>query len=200
MLRLRGAAWAGVSAMAATPGRSQPAPLPTCAELQPLPVAMLDKPLEYFFAEHLRHRCLCALLRRVATEPQCARAMADRIVAFMQHEMPRHHEDEDDILLPLVLQRAVPEDGLAPVIERLADDHRRAQRQAHRIIEALTSQPAGAPAEITPRLAELMRNYARDEHRHLAVENAIVLVIARKRLKPTDLVSIARAMRARRGL
>jgi hemerythrin-like domain-containing protein len=183
----------------ATPGRMRRAPFSGCRELRPLPVDMLDQPLEYFFAEHFRHRCLCALLRNLADEPHCARDVADRIAVFMRDELPRHHGDEDDILFPLVLLRAVPEDGLAPVIERLAADHRRAQRQAHRIIEGLSSDPAG-PAAITPRLAELMRSYARAEHRHLAVENGIVLVIARKRLKPADLAAIARGMRIRRGL
>jgi hypothetical protein len=45
-----------------------------------------------------------------------------------------------------------------------------------------------------------MKAYAASEHRHLAMENSIVMAIARIRLKSADLAAISQAMKQRRGV
>ena len=49
-------------------------------------------------------------------------------------------------------------------------------------------------------LLELIAAYALGELRHLAIENAVVLALARIRLKRPDLKAISRSMKARRGM
>jgi hemerythrin-like domain-containing protein len=166
----------------------------------PPPVRLLEHPLEYIFAEHYRHRCICVELRKAAELGQCSCELAGRIAAFLGSDLRLHHEDEEADLFPLLRQRALPEEGLDAILSGLQDDHRKSARQAARITEALSGPAEHDAIAIEARTAELMRSYARNEHRHLAVENGIVLVIARRRLRPSDLAQISLGMRGRRGL
>ena len=162
--------------------------------------ASLDEPLEYILAVHGQGRCVCAALRAIARERSVGRSAADRIVAFLTRDIVIHHQDEEDDLFPALRQRAQPEDKLGAIIARLGDDHRHFDRMIDGIVDALSALPANDPLEIELRDAELMLAYAAGEHRHLAIENGIVLVIARKRLTPGDLSAMSRSMKARRGV
>jgi len=66
--------------------------------------------------------------------------------------------------------------------------------------EALAARPADDPVDLDVATAELLLAFASREHRHLAIENAIVMVIARRRLTSADLAAMSRAMKARRGI
>ena len=173
---------------------------PTTGALEPLPDALLQRPLDYLSAAHLRHRCMHAEMRTIAESGRCSREAAERLIAFLTREVPLHHRDEDDDIFPSVLRRSVPEDGLEPVLRLLSGEHHLSERQATRIVEALGGDGDRDPIEIAPRVAELLTTFARREHRHLAIENGIVLVIARKRLKRADLEAITHSMRMRRGV
>lgn len=162
------------------------------------PPALIEEPLDFFLAEHMRQRCLCAELRRVASLGSIDRDTAAMIVEQLTHAQPLHHRDEEYDLFPAVLRRSQPEDNLAPIIDRLCADHSASQRLARDIAEALSAPEGCAPLD--DRLCEAITSYADAENRHLALENAIVLVIARKRLKPTDLQIISRHMKRRRGV
>ena len=168
--------------------------------LDPLPHDLLDEPLRFLVAEHLRQRGLCQLLRHHAITRQIDRATADRIVAFLARDLPLHHLDEERDLFPAVLKGVLPDDNLGPILARLGDDHRHSVAHVEAIVAALTAEPARDVIAIPPRLAEVMLAYATSEHRHLSVENGIVLVIASKRLTAADLGEIAQAMKARRGV
>lgn len=170
------------------------------ALIDPPSFALIDDPLEYIHAVHGQERCVCAALRATASERSIGRSSADRIVAFLTSDIVLHHQDEEDDLFSALRIRARPEDELGAIIARLCDDHRRSDRMAGGIVDALSPLPAADPIEIELRQAELMLAYAAVEHRHLAIENGIVLVIARKRLMPEDLTAMSRSMKVRRGV
>lgn len=170
------------------------------AHLGALPFGLIDEPLEYILAVHGQQRCICAALRSVASRGSIARAAADRIVAFLTRDLVLHHQDEDEDLFPALRKRAHPEDNLGAILARLSDDHLQSARMIESLIDTLTAHPAKDPIGLKPRQTELMQAYAAGEHRHLSIENAIVLVIARKRLTGGDLAAISRAMKARRGV
>ena len=167
--------------------------------VEAMPLALLDEPLEYIFADHFRHRAICAALRRFASERRASRAEADQAVAFLTQDLILHRQDEDEDLFPAVRRRALPEDDLGAILARLDDDHRRAEHAAEAIVAALAARPADDPLRINVGTAELLNAYAAAENRHLAIENGVILAIARLRLNRRDVAAISRNMKQRRG-
>jgi hypothetical protein len=168
--------------------------------VKPLPLALLDDPLEYILADHLRQRCVCASLKTFATAKRASRAEADQVIAFLSCELPLHHQDEDLDLFPTLRRRLHPEDDLGAVLARLSEDHKRTELLIHDIIDALAAHPADDPVKVGRHARETMLGYSALEHRHLVIENGIVLVIARRRLTAADLKAMSGAMKARRGV
>lgn len=78
----------------------------------PPPFALLDEPLAYILAAHLRQRAVCAVLGGFATERAAGHAGADRITAYLTGDLRVHQEDEDLVLHPALRHRALPADGL----------------------------------------------------------------------------------------
>lgn len=166
----------------------------------PFPFALLDDPLAYVLAAHLRQRAVCATLRRFATERVAGRAEADMVTAYLTSDLRRHHEDEDLDLYPALRRRALPADGLGITLARLGEEHRQGEAMADIITEALSERPADATVHVSVAASETMQAYAASELRHLALENGVVLALARIRLTRPDLKAISRAMKARRGV
>ena len=166
--------------------------------VEPLPVSLLDEPLEYIFADHYRQRRVTAALRRIAEEGRAGRAEAAKIAGFLQGDLQLHHADEDEGLFPAVRQRAAPADELGDVLSRLSLDHQQTAEAVAALLAALTAD--GDPITFSSDAREAMRSYARREQRHLAIENGIVMVIARRRLTAHDIRRISQGMKARRGV
>lgn len=166
----------------------------------PVPLNLLDQPLDFILAEHHRHRIFCSHLRQTAEIRQISRIDADRLVAYFTQDLDLHHADEDEDLFPALRKRAMPEDDLGAVLARLGEDHRRGAAMIDTIVDMLSLHPAADFVRIDTRTAEIMQVYAASEHRHLALENAVVLAIAGVRLHRADLGKISRNMKARRGV
>lgn len=169
------------------------------ANLLAPPRELLDAPLDYMFADHFRQRCVCAHLRRIAAVRQATGDEAAALADFFERDLPLHHADEDEDLFPAVKRRADPDDGLEPVLVRLTSDHEQLAPLVATMTTALKRQRSQADVHISRRCANAMLAYAAREHRHLSIENSIVLVIARKRLTSADLHAISLAMQARRS-
>lgn len=128
------------------------------------------------------------------------RESANKVLAFLAHDLSLHHQDEDADLFPALRKRAEPEDGLSTILARLSEDHRQASPLVADIVAALSVKPIRDWITIPASVAEAMFAYVAGEHRHLSVENGIVMVIARKRLAPADLRKMSRSMKTRRGV
>jgi hemerythrin-like domain-containing protein len=166
----------------------------------PVPLNLLDQPLDFILAEHHRHRTFCTRLRQASENRQLSRIDADRIVAYLTQDLELHHADEDEDLFPALRKRALPEDDLGAVLARLGEDHRRGAAMIEAVVDVLSQNPAAEFVRIDTTTAEIMQVYAASEHRHLALENAVVLAIAGVRLHRSDLNKISRNMKARRGV
>jgi hemerythrin-like domain-containing protein len=162
--------------------------------------ALLDQPLAYVLAAHLQQRAICAVLRRFATDRVVSRAEADRITAYLTGDLRLHHEDEDVDLYPALRKRALPADGLGITLARLSEEHRQGAAMADLIVEALSARPADDTVHLDTAATEAMQAYAASELRHLALENGVVLALARIRLTRADLKAISRGMKLRRGV
>ena len=169
-------------------------------ETDPPPLALLADPLAYILAAHLRQRAVCHRLRGFAASRVVSRPEADRMTAYLTADLPLHQEDEDLDLYPALRRRALPADGLGVTLARLEAEHRQGGAMAEQIAEALVAHPAAAEVPLDAATREAMQAYALGELRHLAIENAVVLALARIRLKRPDLKAISRSMKARRGM
>lgn len=169
-------------------------------QLDALPLSMLDEPLDFVSADHFRQRSLCRVLQSFARSRHVPRECADKITAFLTHDLSLHHQDEDADLFPTLRKRAEPEDGLSTILARLSDDHREASPLVLEIVAALSVKPKRGGISISAAAAETMFAYVEGEQRHLSVEAGIVLVIARKRLTTADLRELSRSMKTRRGV
>jgi hemerythrin-like domain-containing protein len=167
---------------------------------------LLSDPLDFLFAEHFRHRKLCNLLEELAlaTRQQTplageVLALAREVLAFLCHDMEVHVQDEELDLFPLLRLRSVPEDGSERVLSALAAEHAGDRHLANLVISGLQRVLAeGRPRAQQTGLREAMIDLARNERRHLALENAIVLPLARRRLEKADLAELSARMMRRR--
>lgn len=165
-----------------------------------IPIALLDEPLEYIFADHFRQRVVLAALRHFAEEASASRADADVIANFLTGDLVLHHADEEEDLFPFVRLRALPEDELGALLAHLGEDHHRSKAMVGDIIAALMRHPTEKTFHLSTSICRLIQAYVAGENRHLAVENGVLLAIARIRLTPKDLKAISRGMKVRRGI
>lgn len=150
--------------------------------------------------DHMLMRQACADLDRIGTlVPAEAALLAQSPHSYLRDEYLAHHADEDETLFPLLRQRCLPEDRIGRTLDQLARDHRAGAERFHavmQVLQPLIGEDRGPDADE----AAILTDFAASERRHLIVENAIVLPIARARLTHADLKAIRRAMLVRRGL
>ncbi len=168
--------------------------------VEEMDLSLLDEPLEYVLADHSRQRSVCAMLTRFSETHLASRSEANRMIAFLTLDLRLHHLDEDEDLFPALSRRLLPEDGLGAVLARLGEDHRRSEEMIDTIVDMLAQHPADDPVRLSTGACQLMSAYTCAEHRHLAIENGVVLAIARIRLTRGDLRKISDGMKARRGV
>ena len=166
-----------------------------------MPAALLADPLDYLFADHVRQRVLCNLLEELADAASLDVGKAEDVLAYIRVDMPVHIRDEEDDLFPLMRRRCPPEDEIDALLTKLGAEHAADDRFARRIVDGLAILAAtGTPVRSMPGLRHRMLAFARSQRRHLMVENAILLPIARARLTRRDLADLAGRMAARRGV
>lgn len=169
--------------------------------IEPLPPELVREPLNWLFAEHYRHRQLCQLIERVGVATVLLDDEAREILAFLRHDMPLHVIDEEDDLFPLLRRRCQPADELDAVLGALSAEHRNDLEQARALISALEEALDGGGAPGHDReTRRLFMDFALHERRHIAMENAVVLPIARLRLTAADLGALSVRLAARRGV
>ena len=168
--------------------------------LEPLPQSMLQQPLEYILADHLRQRVLCALCDRIAAEASLDMEAASEVVDYLTNEMAVHVIDEEQDLFPLLRRRADPEDDIETVWGQLSGEHAHDETLAREIVSGLRNALT-SPGDVLPaKLIRTLRQFARGQRQHLALENATVMPLAKVRLSGKDLKALSGRMAARRGV
>lgn len=165
------------------------------------PVSLLQSPLEFIFADHFRQRVLCGVLDEMADSGFTDRKMTQAVLTFLTGEFGTHVIDEEEDLFPLLRRRAQPEDRIEDVLGDLSAEHATDKTDADEIIEVLQGVLESEEKTISlPKTAKLLRRFAANERRHLIVENAIIMPLAKARLSSDDLRNLGRRMAARRGV
>lgn len=174
---------------------------PRTDDIEDMPNELMSEPLEWFFAEHYRHRQFCRLVNDVALAHVFDGERVSLLVNFMRYDLPLHIIDEEQDLFPLLRRRALPEDEVENVLGQLSAEHKADAAQAalvRKVLETCLEQRS-APG-MDPAARRTLQDFASQELRHLALENAVVLPIARLRLTAKDLTGMSRRLAARRGL
>lgn len=165
------------------------------------PPEQLLAPLDYIFADHFRQRTLCKLLDGIATEKVTDLKVMTAVLRFMRDEFGMHVLDEEEDLFPLLRRRTEPEDRIEETLEELCQEHAADRKDASEIVDGLAAlEEHAGRRKLAGALRKLIHRFAANERRHLTVENAIVLPLARARLTVDDLRNLGRRMAARRGI
>ena len=157
-----------------------------------------DNPLDQISQEHLRQREVCATLDRLAALKAPDPGLAAGVLPHFDTLLARHVHDEEDDLFPLMRQRSEPGDDINDTLDRLIRKHQVSLELAvgvRDILRAMVRDDALPDADGAAALV----GFAAHERRHLIVENAIVLPLARARLTAADLVRLRTRMEQRRG-
>lgn len=171
------------------------------AEAPDVPTGLPNNPIEWFLAEHQRHRQFCALMRHSSVATVFDEKLVTWLLDFVVHELAQHLSDEEQDFFPLLRARALPEDDVEEILGRLSAEHVEGQdyaRSVRRHLEGClrSRTPVGGSAA----RRRLLEGFTAQELRHLALENAVVLPLARQRLTPEDLRVLGQKLAARRGL
>lgn len=159
-----------------------------------------DDPIDFILGEHLAHRAMCAELMRVARsdkfEPEVLAGLAD----FVRFDLTLHVIDEEEDFFPLVRERCPPEDEVNALLERLTAEHAQDKILAVGVRDVINQCliEAVPPREIKGG-AEALIAFAEHEKRHMTLENAVLIPLARRWLDAADRALLARKFRARRG-
>lgn len=165
------------------------------------PPALLKEPLEFLFAEHYRHRQMCKILEYLAVTAAFEAALIATTDDFIRYDLALHVIDEEEDLFPLLRRRCVADDDIEDVLGRLSADHALDQELARvaRGVFARALEKQTPPSQI-PGAPEALLKLARQEKSHMALENAVVMPLARRRLTEEDVQSLSVRLAARRGV
>ncbi|MBL8906238.1 MAG: hemerythrin domain-containing protein [Rhizobiales bacterium] len=151
--------------------------------------------------EHRIQAQICDTLELIADSlPDCVdKRLCAQVACALREELPLHHRDEECGLFPLIEERALPGDGIAEILARLAMEHATDESFASELLESLDILSEGRELKNPDMVGYMLRSFFESYRRHLHWENAVVLPLARSRLMPQDIVKLEEAMARNRG-
>lgn len=167
--------------------------------LSPTDPRLLGNPLDFVAEDHLRERQICALIDGIAIAKNVDAADVNNVLSFLGEELELHLQDEEAGLFPMMLERCEAEDQIGNVIERLLSDHTAMATVVPQVRQGL-KRLLSSPSALKKGERRMLTDFANQTRRHLIVENAIILPIARARLSTADLDLLRQGMLERRGL
>lgn len=174
-------------------------PVPRGSGETPINTILIANPLDFISEDHLRERQVCAVIDGLAMADALDRRSATAVLRFLNGELNVHLRDEAEDLFPLLARRCTEEDAIEGAIARIRAD----QDEAMRLLPQVRAMLAGcldSGLSLTTEERTVLTSFAGHVRRHLVAENAILLPIARARLTRSDLRTLSKHMRTRRGL
>lgn len=161
----------------------------------------MREPLVWLFAEHYRHRQLCRAIDKLALPAAFDAERVACVLDFLRNDLPLHVIDEEEDLFPLLRRRSQPGDDLEKVLGVLSAEHKADVDKAAGVCLHLerAAEERRAPGH-DPVARRALSEFAAQERRHVAMENAVVLPFARLRLAEVDLRTLSHRLAARRGI
>ena len=128
-----------------------------------------------------------------------ARQAASAVLKYFDQAAPKHHEDEEQDLIPML--RSIAEDNDAVLLSKLVpgilDDHRLMDAAWQNLHEQLTAIAAGTSASLN---AAEVRRFSERYASHMEREEAHIAPMAKRLFSPAQMALLGQAMQRRRGL
>ncbi len=172
------------------------------------PAAGFDQPLELWLACHDRVRRMASLLERLHEHMKdkgaddAAQVTATSIRRYFDEAAPRHHEDEEIDLFPL-LRRLLPQRAPADqatvtaALDRLENEHVELGKLWQQVRATLLAIEAGQPALLDRGLVQRFANSYRE---HCEIEDTVIAAALQRCLAGEDLDALGQSMAERRGV
>ena len=153
-------------------------------------------PLDMIASAHAVQVEMCDAMERIADglPDEVDRRLCAQLASCLAFDLPLHHQDEEVALFPLLRRRALPEDGLDRILDRLAAEHSSDNDFASEIAEALEVLAQGSRPQNPEMLGYMLRGFFERYRRHVHWENTLVMPLARLRLTPDDLQALQAQM------
>jgi hemerythrin-like domain-containing protein len=164
-------------------------------DIEPPSPELLESPIEFLFVEHNRQRQAANILHLVA-DGEINKAGVKKLIDFLETDFAVHVADEELCFFPLLLQHCPPEDNIDKLIERLADEHKKDEATVTGMTTVLNDVLTGH--KLNDKAVRTVRGFAEHILQHLALENAVLLPIARARLNEKALCALSDMMKERR--
>jgi hemerythrin-like domain-containing protein len=115
------------------------------ADASDRPSSFARNPLDMIASAHAVQVEMCDAMERIADglPDEVDRRLCAQVASCLEFDLPLHHHDEEHALFPLLKKRALPEDGLDHILERLAVEHSSDNDFASEIAEALETLGQG---------------------------------------------------------
>ena len=158
-------------------------------------------PLDVIAQAHATQVEVCDALERIADglPDDVDRRLCAQAASYLQYDLPRHHEDEERGLFAILKQRMLPDDGLDEILDRLASEHLTDTDFAGEIAESLEIMGRGEKVPNPGMIGYMLRGFFERYRRHVHWEDTLIMPVARQRLTPEDLVSLAAIMENNRA-
>lgn len=172
------------------------------------PAAGFDEPLELWQACHERVTRMVNLLERLNQHigehgvDDDAGVTATSIRRYFDEAAPRHHEDEEVDLFPLLGQwlrdeRRTDKDKVAETIARLESDH----RELGKLWPGLRATLAAIERKSATTFdAAAVSQFVHGYREHVRIEDTVIAPALKRALKSQDIERIGKAMAQRRGV
>lgn len=162
--------------------------------ISPIALDLIDAPLDFIFAEHYRQREAAAILCLIA-DGNLDRCGVRQLIDFFERDFVTHIADEEIVLFPILAKRAQLDDRIDIVLAKLREEHKEDETTGDAIIKILQGLLAGR--SLTNEDKSIIRLFADHIRSHLALENCVLLPLARARLDAGDLDIISGLLRER---
>ena len=164
--------------------------------IEPMPRGLIDSPLDFIFAEHLRQRQAASILTMVA-DGEFKKSGVIALIEFLETDFALHIGDEEIALFPLLKDHCLPEDNIVRVLDLLQEEHREDESNCEDVLALLRASLQGEALDLKAK--RRLRSFAEHICQHLALENGVLLPIARVRLKEPQLSVLKDMLKARRS-
>lgn len=168
------------------------------AARQPAP---LPDPIEFIRHEHERQIEFCEALETLISVLDLApvRDQAGKLRGFLIADLPRHIEDEEQDLFPLLKARCGQSGATAEILDQLASEHEDDRELAALIADDLGALHNGHTLADPTRFHYNARTFCELQRRHLIWENRLVLPLAGRQLSAADKADLGQRMTDRRA-
>ena len=158
------------------------------ASSPPVPLDTGD-PISIFAQDNLRQKWLCDVLETIAdglpNKLECA--LASMAAEALKTKVPLHHRQEEEVLFPLLTQRAAAQDNIEAVVQQLRQEHLADDTYASDLIGLLEMMGKGTAPQNPEMAGYMIRGFFETYRRHIAFEDLVILPLARLRLTHNDL-------------